>query len=276
MPDASVPDTEGVDTDPSPQDSGLVEEPAVDAPEPHGVAIFNSNPGDVTNNYSEWIYQIIIHNLGLGDDNMLAGIRQQPSGACISVTRDAGMQSFLNDSNAEWCLWLDSDISGEPHIIQQMLEVADPVNAPIVCGLYVTILDDAGIAPCAWVFDDSIPYGTSPLIPLDAKITAKQKSEGVRLIEVGATGAGCLLIHRSAAQAMLRHYGPLWFKEDIVRGVRMGEDFSFAFKARGIGYKVFCDLGVNTVHKKPILLTPDHLETLTIKKDTTDLEESPT
>jgi GT2 family glycosyltransferase len=275
VPDASVPDTEGVDTDPSPErDGGLNEEPAIDAPAPAGVAIYNSNPGEVTNAYSEWIYQIIIHNLGLGEANALAGVRQQPSGACISVTRDAGMLSFLNDTNAEWVLWLDSDISGEPHIIQQMLEVADPVNAPIVCGLYVTILDDAGIAPCAWVFDDTIPFGTSPLVPLDPKITAKQKSDGVRLVEVGATGAGCLLIHRSAVVAMHRHYGAFWFQEDVIRGVRMGEDFSFAFKARGIGYKIFCDLGVNTVHKKPILLTPDHLETLEIRKDTT--EGSPT
>lgn len=267
--DATIPDVTA-----SPTKSPVEEA----APALSGVAIFNCNPGNVESEFAEWLTRITVHNLMLGEDSLLRGVLLQPSGACIASSRDAGMAKFQLEMDAEWLLWLDSDLDGDADIIQQLLEHADPINAPIVSGLYITALDDAGVAPCVWDVDLTVPYGKTPFVPWDAQATRKLIDDGARLVECGATGAGCLLIHRSVIMAMALHYGSPspWFHEDIVHGVQVGEDFAFCMRARAIGYKIHVDLGIRMNHKKTIFFSPDHLGTLQVQNRSDKNQESPT
>ncbi len=259
MSDASVPDAEdavSADTPPVSADTDAL------VVVPDSVLLLNSNPGELTNGYVESIYNVMLHNIKRGDDNNLAGIKQQPSGACIATVRDGGMEALL-DSTAEWGLWLDSDISVEPHIIQQMIADLDFRVTPVVSGLYVTVLDVEGVVPCAWDYDSTVPFGKSPLVVCNAKEVAKLREDGVRHRPIAAAGAGCLLVHRSLVEAMKREYGARWFLESEFHGVRMGEDFSFFMRVQAMGVQAMLDVSVTTHHKKPIYLSPEHLGTLT-------------
>jgi len=65
-----------------------------------------------------------------------------------------------------------------------------------------------------------------------------------KLIEIDATGTGCLLINMSIFDEMC---GP-WFKFDTIRGSVVGEDFYFCNRIREAGFRIFVDTSIEVGH----------------------------
>jgi hypothetical protein len=81
--------------------------------------------------------------------------------------------------------------------------------------------------------------------------------DGDDLLEVDATGAACLMIHRTVFERMTDHdkaNDQLWFAELAVDNRQFGEDFSFCIRARAAGIPVHVRTGARTGHVKPVII----------------------
>jgi hypothetical protein len=95
------------------------------------------------------------------------------------------------------------------------------------------------------------------------------------LMRVGATGTGCLLVHRSVFAAMKQPHpngwGTLpngqpnpypWFQEGLTgpRGEPFGEDVVFCRRARAMGIPVHVHTGIQCGHVKSFVLDESYWE----------------
>lgn len=172
-----------------------------------------------------------------------------PSGPNLVESRNLQARTFLT-SDSEWLWIVDSDMTFEPDTLDRLLAEADPVERPIVGGLcfgrredryfptlYVIDADDEG-----WIFDDFPDDGLVGVPPPD------------RL----ATGAACLLIHRSVLEKMADHYPEPypWFDNEIgANGGPRSEDIVFCLRAGELGFPVFVHTGIKTGHVKRYVIT---------------------
>lgn len=65
------------------------------------------------------------------------------------------------------------------------------------------------------------------------------------LVEVTATGTGCLLVDCRVFEDMIY---PWWQFDETETGGPVGEDVKFCYKARELGYPVFVDTGLKIEH----------------------------
>jgi manganese transport protein len=80
------------------------------------------------------------------------------------------------------------------------------------------------------------------------------------LVQVHATGAAFLLIHRSVFDAVadwMRQHKPnspyVWFEDDSIGGGELGEDVVFCYRAQSAGIDVFVNTGCVIGHRKPVV-----------------------
>lgn len=87
-----------------------------------------------------------------------------------------------------------------------------------------------------------------------------------RVVQVGATGAAFLLVHRfvfvtlkeKLAHSPDGYPNPYpWFAETVTRGRAVGEDITFCMRASACGFPVHVHTGAKVAHRKHIDLTED-------------------
>lgn len=181
------------------------------------------------------------------------------SGVNVASARNAICEKFLAKSSAEWLWMIDTDMDFRPDTLERLLKEADPEHAPIVGGL------------CFGV-DKGLYFPTL----YDMKGTPEQP-EFVRydtwapdaMMQVFATGAACLLIHRTALERVRDFENPQragmrgfsdafpWFQETDFYGRCMGEDITFCLRAGFAGLPVHVNTGVQVGHVKSHTLTMD-------------------
>jgi len=203
----------------------------------------------------------LLHNSGLMNNGALAPVWGRSME--LSHARNTATAAFLA-SDSDWLLWWDTDIGAEPDALERLLEVADPVTAPIVGGLCFIEGDFAhdfrgglrsSLAPTlydwAWIEPKSGMPGTY-------KMLARQEWNG-EMTRVGATGCGFLLVHRSVFEKIaewLRDHGApphIWFERiPGADGELCGEDISFCLRAHQVGLPVMVHTGVVTTHQKTV------------------------
>jgi hypothetical protein len=71
------------------------------------------------------------------------------------------------------------------------------------------------------------------------------------LLEVDATGTGCLMVHASVFKAMPRP----WFEFGEFEGRTVGEDIGFCAKARKLGFPIYVDTGLEVAHLTTMSIT---------------------
>jgi glycosyltransferase involved in cell wall biosynthesis len=174
--------------------------------------------------------------------------------------RNEVVREFLS-SKAEWLFFIDADMGFEPDTLERLMDVADPVERPIVGGLCF------GFGPIA----DHLGAGNSLIkrpFPTIFDLRETEDDVGFQprwgympgvVQRCTATGAALLLIHRSVLTAMRDKWGEVWF--DRMRHPKAkklwGEDTSFSMRAGLLGVPVFVHAGVQTSHSKVIMVTQD-------------------
>jgi hypothetical protein len=160
-------------------------------------------------------------------------------------------RKFLQ-SECEWLFMVDSDMGFGPDTVDRLIASADPVARPVVGGLCFSLRrEKAGdhygqkyvVVPTLFEFvetSDSVGFRSILDYPQDA------------LTPVGGTGAACLIIHRSALEAVAAKFGEHWF--DVVTHptgqTTFSEDLSFCVRLAAVGLPVFVDTSVRTTHDK--------------------------
>lgn len=178
----------------------------------------------------------------------------------LVAARNSVVRAFL-DGPADWLLWVDSDMGFDEDAPYRLLQVADPVERPIVGGLCFVNREYAHdgmmgfrTRPVPTLYDwredtDGVPkFLSNPMYPVNA------------LVRTAATGSAFVLIHRSVFERMAQtaegdpKFGE-WY--DRIRGhdgKHLGEDVSFCARAGLLDIPVFVYTGVRTTHFKNIWL----------------------
>lgn len=167
------------------------------------------------------------------------------SGPRIASIRNQLTQKFLDHpARPEWLWMVDSDMVFEYQDLLDMLEVADPAERPIIGGLCFG--GRATVFPTLYrLVDPKENSGNVIQVITDFPDNA--------LVKVDATGAACLLIHRSVLEKVQSMFPAPhhWFSESVYQGMEFGEDWTFCLRAAQAGFPIHVHTGVRIGHVKP-------------------------
>jgi hypothetical protein len=198
-------------------------------------------------------FMVRLQDLILSERRLAAVIQAQ--GPYIPQNRNLVCEKFLQlPIKCEWLWFLDVDIDFQPDILEDLLDAADPVNAPIVGALYLNQV--TGKPPGTWwpTWADK-----------DGRI---EKIVMGKVYELTTLGMGCTLIHRSVIESLAERHKDdpwPWFGHDILvhKGIpeRVGEDETFCARAIEAGFSVW-GLAELVNHVKTVPIGDLYLEAL--------------
>ena len=180
----------------------------------------------------------------------LAPVRTLPvqSGPRISEARNLLVRRFL-DGDAAWLFMVDTDMVFAPDAIGRLIAAADPAERPVMGGLtYCPGL--LGPEPDPTMFQRVDVAGQPGLIHY-------RHWEPGECVQVTATGAAALLIHRSALEAVAKTAddpAAPWFCESRLGGSLIGEDLTFCLRCDAARIPVYVHTGVQFGHMKTTML----------------------
>lgn len=183
----------------------------------------------------------------------------------IAEARSQIVETFLTEpiyEQAEWLLTIDTDMTFDPEDVQKLLDAADvDEGRRILGGLCFAGRTPANMYPTIYRATRDEHGG----LILDRHNTWPDNA----LLEVSATGAAFVLIHRLVLLEMRKAFafmpGPAgtpiknpypWYAEGQVdhEGRPIGEDVVFCLKAQACGHSTYIHTGTNIGHVKQIEL----------------------
>lgn len=172
------------------------------------------------------------------------------SGPRVAESRNQIVDAFLTSyaGRADWLLFIDTDMSFPADVVDRMLVTAEENDCKILGGLAFIVGSAGRIEPTIKVVTNADPIEMATVwnYPKDA------------LVQCDATGAACLLIHRSVLETLNRPDNPFpWFAEATHSGLGYGEDIAFCLRARAAGFPVHVDTSIKFGHRKPQVIGED-------------------
>jgi hypothetical protein len=197
------------------------------------------------------------NNRIVGNPLHTAGEMAKECGAAhIHQGRNKVAATVLDESQAEWLFFIDSDMGFDGDTVERLIASADPTKRPVVGGLAFAQKSD-GVGPF---------YGRRyRMLPTIYRMSQDDESVGFMamldyerdaLVEVDGTGAACILIHRRALEKVRKTYGDVWFDPLKVPNpngegtTEFGEDLSFCLRLKACDIPLFVDTSVKTTHDK--------------------------
>lgn len=171
-------------------------------------------------------------------------------------SRNVVVKTFLETTDAEWLLMIDSDERLSLETWHKLVDAAHDKERPIVSGLvFAAFFDNEdGLRPVPTIYQMDMEKGLQPIdgYPID------------EIIEVDAVGTGCLLIHRKVLLEMQKQATPnqgkdwAWFVEGAIDGTYFGEDLLFSKRLKSLGFKIHAHTGAILPHHKQFWLDDRH------------------
>lgn len=187
-------------------------------------------------------------------------LRSVAGAGSLAGGRNSVAKDFLKQTDAEWLFFIDTDMGFARETVDQLVESAHKKYRPVLGGLCFSLKRDMKpprppgyaerfvIRPTLYEYleiEDEV--GFTPVN--DYKRDAVQ--------QVSATGAACVLIHRTVLEGVREKYGPnSWFTQithptgDKGLPRTFSEDLSFCIRVASIGQKIHVDTAVKTTHEK--------------------------
>lgn len=174
----------------------------------------------------------------------------------LAWARNTAVAAFLADHTPDWLLWVDTDAGFQPDTLDRLMEVADPIDRPVVGALAfanrLEVFDGmGGHRPVAWpTIMDWSDASESWIVRYDYPRDEVTRTHG--------TGSHCILIHRSVFERMRDAYqgqqpGWMGWYSRIVRprsGELVSEDLSFCARLMQLGIPLHVHTGVKTTHHR--------------------------
>lgn len=223
----------------------------------------------VSDNFHRCMFDLINWDMG-HEQRLLNWVKVRSGPMSIVESRNKLCEQVMLNPEVEWLFMVDSDMGFEQDTLDHLLAVADPEKRPVVGGLCFANreLGDDGMGGMITHPAPTILHWTE-----QASVTGKSRFLGVEhypvnvLIPCGATGAACLLIHRSAVTRVWSEFGGRnirgemtgWFERtNDCDGLLQGEDISFCDRLRQLEIPLHVHTGIRTTHQKTIWLAePD-------------------
>ena len=205
------------------------------------------------------------------------------SGPALALGRGKLVGTFLEQTDGDALIMLDSDMAFQPDTIVAMVNAFEAIRkehgseAALLGGLAFISNDPRHTKPVPNIWADN------PEIP--GYIYGVHDYQPNTLYEVAATGGACVIVHRDALEAVTKdgdrpvnpfHHVPIidWIMlaralegmdgtteqkaamlRDIVLGAdQLGEDLSFCQRLRNAGYRLFLHTGLRFDHAKSTLV----------------------
>ena len=157
----------------------------------------------------------------------------------------------LDESEADWLFFIDSDMGFAPNTVDKLVESAHAIDRPVMGGLAFAHKTNGKASLYGtryraqptlydWYEDDE-----------RAGFVPRFEYERDAVSQVGATGAACILIHRRVLEAIRAKYGDVWF--DQIRhpkGPHLSEDLAFCVRASACDFPLHVNTAVKTTHDK--------------------------
>ena len=146
------------------------------------------------------------------------------------------LAGYAVDMEADYVLWLDSDMVFQPDTLERMIRVLDEhPEIDILSGLY---------------FRRGQPF--TPVLYKKLELNAEGKTEWEdyinipdKLFEVAGCGFGCVLMRADCLFGIAaKEGGGTWFTPYL----DCGEDCAFCIRAKDNGYRIFCDPDIDLGH----------------------------
>jgi len=206
------------------------------------VWVANVSNGQVAGEYAKSLAAMVAADL-TNSWGMFQSMLTGNSGANISKARNEIVSRFLDQTDGEWLLWLDSDMVFPPDTIVRLLAAAQAADTKVIGGLCVMVTSDGPI-PTLYQPAESPTDVTRVLL----------NAPDDQILQVAATGAACLMVHRDVFEAM-REASPedrlfCWFQEKVINTRWVSEDITFCLRANQLGYRVFVDTTLSIGHWK--------------------------
>jgi hypothetical protein len=232
----------------------------VTRPPAEKVVIGYLQPGLVHGAFMESVLDLLVYDVAYHKRIVNGGGRLAlQAGSNLSAPRNSLVRRFLEYGKADWLWMVDSDMTFAPDTLERLLEHADPVEAPVVGGLCFGFDDKGDIQPTLFglLGDEAEP-----------KVIRYHEWPPDAMFQVAATGAACLLIHKSVFERLVRVQIPgrakpgfneafPWFQEVEHDGTPVSEDITFCWRAGLAGIPVFVNTAVQVGHMKQRELTVD-------------------
>jgi glycosyltransferase involved in cell wall biosynthesis len=224
------------------------------------VTVAYIHPNEVSFSWQESLMQLIGYDMG-SECRVIAGgwLSTKCYGADgIPGARNVVIRQFL-ERDAEWLLWIDTDMGFAPDSLEQLMAVADPVERPIVGGLCFAQkhTDPDGMGGWRTALAPTIYDWTSIPETGETGFLSRATYPVNKVVRCAGTGSAFILVHRSVFEAIAEKQGPVWYDRvpNATAGGRlMGEDLSFCLRAGSLGFPVYVHTGVRTTHHKPVWL----------------------
>lgn len=177
----------------------------------------------------------------------------------IPQSRNKVAREFLDSTDGEWLLFIDTDMGFAPDLAERLVSSADPVERPIMGALCFAGLRKRQDSPSETHAERFLIQPTLyRWVELDDEMGFRPINDYPRdsVVEVGATGAATLLIHHEVLATMRARYGAAWFDPithptALKGGPRtFSEDMSFCIRVASLGIPLHVDTGVRTTHEK--------------------------
>jgi GT2 family glycosyltransferase len=228
------------------------------------------HPGQVDAHFHLCLTRLLHYDACRPDGRQINGhLQMEANSAGVVDSRNEVVKEFLERFDDEWLWMIDSDMGFAPDTVEALVATADPKERPIVGGLcFVQWMPGNGADELGTPLD-GYKYAATLFVEEEQGLRMMGPDEYPRdsLVEVAATGAACLLVHRSVFEKIheakiLR--GPhFWFQRPILNGREYGEDVTFCAVARQLGFPIIVDTAIKTSHKKTYYLTESIVDALT-------------
>jgi hypothetical protein len=217
----------------------------------HTVSIGSCDPGMVNGGFAYHLIQLA----SARSSRLGPFIRIKGSGL-LSKQRNRVVKQFLEMTNSDWLLMLDSDEQLDVRTFDMLCETAHDKERPVVAGLVFAGFGVPGKPypkPVPAIFQDS-PNGFLPLYKYDKN----------SVFEIDAAGTGCLMVHRSVLEAIRDNADPnqgkdwCWFWDGPIKGEWIGEDLLFCRRIKSLGFPIYVNTGAILPHSKSYWLKEEH------------------
>ena len=234
------------------------------APGPDGaVTVAYVHGNEVTYSWHHSMVELVGYDMAHHGRVLRGGyISMRYGSSGLPEARNKAVAEFLSSRDADWLLWVDTDMGFPPDVVDRLLGAADPAQRPIVGALCFAQKeidpDRMGGWRCvaAPTIFDWVRAGDGM-----EGFTTRWDYPRDTLVQCAGTGSACILIHKSVFAKIAARYGPVWYDmaPNPTTGHLMGEDLTFCARAGALGIPVFVHTGVGTSHMKPVWLAePDY------------------
>jgi hypothetical protein len=184
----------------------------------------------------------------------------------IPEGRNECVRNFLDHTDGEWLFFIDTDMGFDSDTVERLVESATTAGANVMGGLCFALRKMSGAS------FKGIRHGIIPTVYQWVELENESGFVPIagygrdQVIEVGATGAACILINRRVLTQIRESKGDCWFDPITHPTANPGgtprtfsEDLSFCIRVAAVGERVMVDTRIKTTHDKHALFLDEDL-----------------